>query len=227
MIESIPQLAKTSQPFKFHKVGFYDGDGNEVSGWLAKIETKEQLDIWYRYMAGVNAEAWFDIKHSPQYKAGHCRTTYASLWKTILDIEMVKTGREKMSMVECVNFIELNSTKITISIFNREGSVYVNTNGGCRDTRLRNDGRLDEHIFDRCTNKDFLFPSMSKKDVEIKRWAMGKHFYIVANGKTVQINGKDKFNTIEAAEAAKKEYLKNNRFKMEYLPNTLPSFRQL
>ena len=214
-------LAKSSKPFRFDKVGFYDGDGNEKSGWLAKIETKEQLDIYYQFMASKNAQCWFDITASPQDKEGHCRTQYASVWKSLLNIEMAKTGRKSMSVVEAVNFIEMNSTKTAIKIFLTEGSVYVNKNGGCRHTRLRNDGRLDEHIFDTCTNKEFVFPSISKNEVVIKRWPQGKHFYILVDGEHIIVNGQEKFKTIEAAEQAKKDFLKQNRFKTEYLPNKI------
>lgn len=213
-------LATSSKPFKFHKVGFLDADGIEKSCWLAKIETKEQMDIYYQFMAGKNAQCWFDIAASPD-KPGHCRTQYASVWKTILNIQMEKTGRKKMSMVEAVNFIEVNSTKTAIKIFLNEGSVYVNKNGGCRDTRLRKDGRLDEFIFDTCTNKEFLFPSISKNDVKVERWAQGKHFYILVDGEHIIVNGQEKFKTIIAAEDAKKEFLKQNRFKTEYLPNKI------
>ncbi len=90
----------------------------------------------------------------------------------------------------------------------------MNAVGGCRHTSLRNDHKgVDEHIFETCFNKDFVFPTLGCDEIKISRWPLCKHFYISVNGTNVEINGVSKWNTITAAEEAKERYLKRNRFR--------------
>jgi len=200
--------------FEFHRVGWINQAEEEVSGWLALITTKEQLDDFLNTTAYELANVWLDIKKSPD-KQGHCRTRKANIMKLLLNLKMEKEEKQQLPMVECISFMERIATCTVINIFCNDGEVYVGRNGACRPTHLRDDGRLDEEIFERCTNKDFVFPCMSENDVTIDRWAGGPHFYIQVNGKNVEIDGEVKYNTIERAEEVRKNFIKQNRFKRD------------
>lgn len=192
--------------FEFHRLGWINGIGEETSGWWAYITTKEQLDVYLNYNAECLAGAWFDIK-----EPGHCVTKRGEALSTLLDIKMLKEGKKSLPMIECISTMERVTTSTIIDIFHEKGEAYVNLNGGCRDCSLMT--TMDEQILETCKNKDLVFPVYSTKDVSIKRWPEGNHFYITVDGKTVDIDYEGKYNTIEAAESAKKEFLKNNRFK--------------
>jgi len=212
---------KQVDKIRFDKVGFLDGDGNEVSGWLALIDTQEKLEDYLALQSYENAQIWFDIKSSPEDKDGHCPTTKASVYKTLLMIKAEKEGKKQINLVDGIKHIAYLSMDTKVKIFLKDGEVYVGQNGSCRDTHLRDDGRLDEFVFDTCYNEDFIFPSISKNDVKIKKWQGGNHFYITINGITTNLKGKEKWNTIEAVEKAKKILLKQNRFKDSKLKNGL------
>jgi len=202
--------------FTFHRVGWINQQDEEVSGWLCLIETKDQLLAYFQYLSQDIVNIWLDIKDSPEYKEGHCRTTRANVMKYLLNIKMEKEGKHQITMPNAINYIELISTKTIIDIFTQNGSVYVNSAGGCRITHLRNDHKgIDEEIFETCKNKDFVFPTMSEKDIKITRWFGGPHFYITVKGKTVEINGVSKWNTIQAAEEDRAKYLKRNKFRKD------------
>jgi hypothetical protein len=98
-------------------------------------------------------------------------------------------------------------------IFQQDGEVYVSATGSCRDTHLRYDGRLDEHIFETCTNKDSVFPTLSTHNVRIHHWDGAKHFYIAVDGNIIEINGQTRYNTVERAQEVMKQFIKDNRFK--------------
>lgn len=202
--------------FTFHRVGWIDGDKEEISGWLCLIETEEQLQTYLEWKAGLIAGAWVDIKDSPEDKSGHCRTTLANAMKTMLQIKMEKEGKTRLSLVEAVNYMERTLTKTPIDIFLNDGSVYINSAGGCRTTHLRNDHKgADEVLFETCTRKDFVFPTGALQTVKISKWFGGPHFYISVDGRNVEMNGVSKWNTVEAAEQAMKKYIKRNKIQVK------------
>lgn len=201
------------QEFTFHRVGFIDPDGEEKSCWLLLIDTKEKLAEWHKDRAYQVAKMWFDIKGSDPNVAGHCRTTQASMFKDILQIAIINSGESRWSMPRCVNYLEQVATSTIFKLFHQDGEVYVSANGACRDTHLRNDGRLDEHIFETCTNTNTVFPSFSTKDVKIQNWPGAKHYYITVDGTVVTIKGKEKYSTRGYAEEVMAKYIKDNRFK--------------
>ncbi len=200
--------------YTFHRIGFRDADGKERSAWMALIETAEQLKAWLEYAGRDVAGIWMKIKNSPENKSGHTGTQRADVGKMLLTMEIEKSGKDTISLIDGINHLSNLFTKTQISIFLKEGSIYVNKNGGCRDTRIRNDDRIQEEIFETCVNKDFVFPTLGEDEVEISRWpGGGPHFYISVNGKNVEVAGVSKWNTVQAAEEAKASYIKRNRYK--------------
>lgn len=199
--------------FKFHRLGFIDADNKEQSCWLGLIETSEQLEAYLQYMASIIAQIWIDIKDSPDYKEGHCRTTQADVAKQLLTLKMEKENRKQIPLVEGITYLEQMFTKTAIDIFVEDGSVYVNSKGGCRDTSIRNDGRIAEEIFETCVNKDFVFPTLGSDVIKITNWPGCPHFYISVNGKNVEVDGVQKWKTVTGAEEAKAKYLKRNRYR--------------
>lgn len=205
------KTAIKQQEFTFHRVGFIDADDKEQSCWLLLIDTKEKLAEWHKDRAYQLANMYlFDIAGA---REGHCRTSQANAFQQILNLYILNSGRKRISMPEAVNYIEQVATKTIFNLFLQDGEVYVSANGACRDTHLRNDGKLDEYIFETCTNKDSVFPTLSTDDVRIQHWDGAKHFYIAVNGNIIEIDGKTQYKTIERAQEVMDEYIKRNRFK--------------
>lgn len=200
--------------FTFHRVGWTNEDGKQTSGWLCLIKTEEHLKAYLQWRAHDIAQCWLDIKNSPDKKPGHCKTTLANVMKTLLDIKMTKENKTRISMVEAVNYMEHELTKTVVNIFCNEGEVYANSAGGYRSTHLRDDHKgVDEEIFESCVNKDFVFPTLGEDEIKISKWFVGKHYYISVNGRNVEVDGVSKWSTIDAAEEAKENYIRRNRYR--------------
>ncbi|GAG11521.1 unnamed protein product [marine sediment metagenome] len=199
--------------FKFHRIGFIDGGGKEVSSWLALIQTEEQMKAYLLYHGRDLAEIYMKIKDSPENKSGHTGNQRANVYKDLLAMKMERENKTSMPLVEAINYLSDITTKTMISIFMDEGSVYVNAKGGCRDTSIRNDGKITEEVFETCVNKDFVFPTLGNDVIKITNWPGCPHFYISVNGKNVEVDGVQKWKTIQGAEEAKTKYLRRNRYK--------------
>lgn len=198
--------------FIFHRIGWKDDP--EHSGWWLYIDTEEQLKAYFQYNAHDLAQVWFDIKDSPNYKEGHCRTSKANAMKAILNLKMEKEGKSQMSMVDCVNWMENEFNNLKVRIFLEEGAVYINSAGGCHSPHLRNDHKgVDEHIYEVHENEDLIFPVKDDVHVVITQWPMCPHYYLSVNGKHVEVDGIGKWNTIEGAESAKEVLIKRLRRK--------------
>lgn len=204
---------KQSDKFQFDRVGFINGDGEEVSCWLVKIDTEAKLERFLEIQAYEDAQIWFDIKQSPEDKMGHCKTRKASVIKDLLCSKAEKEGKNYIGLTDAMKEIGKLTSSTKIKLFIEYGELYVNQKGGCRDCHLRDDGRLDEFVFETCYNEDLIYPSCSLADIEITKWPYGQHFYITVNGTTMEVDGKEKWNTVEAAEEAKETLIKRNRFK--------------
>ncbi|KKM07624.1 hypothetical protein LCGC14_1732100 [marine sediment metagenome] len=217
-------ITTTKTQFEFHRVGWELENNNSVSGWYLYISNQEELKAWLHYNAIDMVEVWKDIKDSPEDKEGHCRTTRAAVHKSLLNIEMIRRAggssaigdktRLQMSLCDSLEHMENLSTRSVIEIFNREGSVYVGSKGGCRSTTL-NTEKLQDKVFEVYKSKKLIFPVLSKSDIKISKWQGGNHFYLQVNGHNVIVDNKIKWKTVEAAEEAKKTYIRRNRYKMK------------
>ncbi len=191
--------------FKFHKIG------NKVaSGWYCLIDSEVAYKTYLEYMGIRVAKNYIDIADSPVNKEGHCRTQEAGYHKTLLTMEMGRRGIEKMPMMDCLNYMVEVSTKAVINIFKENGKLYVGRNGSCRpSTTLLN----CEEILEKTTSKRFAFPNTSKKDLKIQKWPGGNHFYVLENGNSIVIDGKGKWNTVNAAQNALDTYYRQIKYR--------------
>lgn len=186
--------------FKFHKIG-----NNTSQGWLCLIDSDKGMQAYLDYMARRVLMNWRYIKASPENKEGHCATSEAGAYKTLLIVEMAKKGVEQMSFADSIEFLTKIATKSTIDIFHRNGEVYISQIGACRPST----DLLDcEKIIDKTVRKDFIFPVRSKKDYKITKWPGGNHFYILENDNSIEIDGVSKWNTVGLAQQALDDHWK-------------------
>lgn len=195
-----------SKIFTFHRVG----TSNSRSCWLCLINNGRALQEALFNISLKIPDIYMDVRKSDPDVIGHARTQEASMMKTLLSLEIRKRDIKEMPMNECLIFIEKIKTKALRNIYNEEGVVYIGRNGGVRPSTVL---PSDEEIFETYGSDKFIFPIMSDRQVDIKKWCGGCHFYLMVDGGSVEFKGKVKYNTIEAAEEARKQYLKKYRFK--------------
>ena len=84
----------------------------------------------------------------------------------------------------------------------RYGGMYVNEKGG--GFPIRDGIEVIESRIKTC----LLFPEYSKKDITIKRWEGGVHYYAtIGNHTVIDAEGNQKWNTPEMAQRAAESFL--------------------
>lgn len=195
-----------SKIFTFHRVG----TSNSRSCWLCLINNGRALQEALFNISLKIPDIYMAVRKSNPDVIRHAGTQEASMMKTLLSLEIKRKGIKEMPMNECLIFMEKIKTQALKNIYSEEGQVYIGRNGGVRPSVVL---PSDEEIFETYVSDKFIFPVMSDRQVDVKKWCGGSHFYLMVDGGSVEFKGKAKYNTIEAAEEAKKQYLKKYRFK--------------
>jgi len=188
--------------FTFHKIfngveyGWFCLIGNDEAYWDA-IDTLHRQSI----------EIFKKIKQSDPNVIGHAGSREASQIKILLGMEMEKNGDSEMPAQTAMDFIMQIKTSALMNIYSMDKKVYVNRDGGVRpSTKLG----TNERISDVCYSDYFVFPDVDERHIEIQRWPMGRHYYLLENKEMISVDGLDKWNTYEAAEKAKNKYINSH-----------------
>lgn len=91
------------------------------------------------------------------------------------------------------------------------GKIYVNKNGGF----FPHSTILDEVILD---SNRIVFPQYTEKDIHVKQWENGTHWYAYVGDFAVEMHGENKWNSEERAKTMAEAYLyrlKNEQFKIK------------
>jgi len=178
--------------FRFHKIG------NDVAqGWYCLITLDEEMKAHAEHMGRRVWRNWKLIKDSPKNREGHCVTSEAGAYKTLLTMEMARRGIEKISFSDAIIYLTDLAMQSTLEVFAREGEVYVSRNGACRP----NINILEhEEILEKVVRKDYIYPVHTKNEYSIVKWPGGNHFYVMENGNSIPIDGQIKWKTCEVAQ---------------------------
>lgn len=182
---------------KFQKVVNHWKDLELTYDWLLVMETPEDVVNFHEKIDGLKIrKAWDNLDEVSRGRA-HINTTLGTLIKY--------TAKEGESIVEATARIMDKIVLGKISCVLRFGKIYQNKVGGyfphSDDIEV-----LEEMIVDSDTN--IIFPSYTKDDIHIKRWADGKHFYAyVGDFWVTNLSGKNKFDTEREAQDAANYYL--------------------
>jgi len=105
----------------------------------------------------------------------------------------------------CIDDIRILADKFLptyIQMFQREGSLLVNKNMGCRPIG----GRF--RILKEDVRDSLVFPEFTKDDIKVTKWPNGKHWYAkIGNEDVVNEDGNMKWNTYKRAYAMAEKFL--------------------
>lgn len=160
-------------------------------GYLFDIQNDEELLAWFENVrVPVAQEEFVDAvnSHEGGGKGGH-----ATKGGTITFL----AGLKGISLVEALGKLNFDMMSGMHRILADSGRIFVGGNGGYFGMMSELE-ILDTHMVDK-----FILPT---EEVRIIQWPGGEHFYAKIGNQDVVVNGKQKWDTREEAEAAAKKF---------------------
>ena len=181
--------------FKFQKVRYPKCDIDY--GWMLVLESK--ADVMKYCEQSFKAElpkAWKNLVDVSRHKSHLDNNlsliiTYSSLndgSKSIFELSVLTMDRLLNDKLECVR---------------KAGKIFVSKTGGYFPQHR------DFIVYDECQIEDdrIIFPTYEEKDIRIKQWEGGSHYYAYVGAFQVEWEGESKWDTEELAMENAKSYL--------------------
>ncbi len=174
-------------------------------GWYLVVKDLLSFTAVIEWKGNLLAYGWMDIKTETEvdengHRWGHPVTSYGNTLQQLLEMELFKTGKQAMPLVECINFLAEKMNGAFTRLYEEDGSVLVNTAGGCMP---------DDDTFrtvQTVQSDEFVFPKEKGAEVRIIKWPNGDHYYAKIGSEDVVVDGKQCWKTKKAAQAATDKY---------------------
>lgn len=148
------------------------------------------------YLKSIIGDGMNDLlKHITK---GYHISTY---WAQALQI---KFWDREVSVLKASTELELQLLTDKLEVIENQGGIYL-TDGPSYMPFTDDFEELDVIL-----KEDISFPFYSEKDINIKRWNLGVHYYATIGNIDVVINGVKKWNTPEHAKRMALKFLKDN-----------------
>ena len=195
--------------YKFQKVRLSYNKITIDHDWMLVIESVEQLLHYHEsVMTTQIPNAWENLIAVQEGKA-HLNSTMSMLIN--FQAEATEPGK---SLIELTTIASNKIFNAKYDAIVNSGKIYVNKNGGffphSEDVTV-----LDEIILE---DERLIFPQYSEKDIRIKKWDGGKHYYAFVGDFEVEMHGLKKWNTEQKAMDMAKAFLyrmKNKQFEIK------------
>uniref|UniRef100_A0A6M3K6E1 Uncharacterized protein n=1 Tax=viral metagenome TaxID=1070528 RepID=A0A6M3K6E1_9ZZZZ len=167
-------------------------------GWFLYLDDKDSFEKFINKRGYELVRAYMNLKvnvskDNPfRYKnGGHISNVDESTIANILYLDDTR----KTTADDCKHLDKLLSGYRMLFI--SKGHVLVNHNNGCR--------YMDDsfQILETRISKEIIFPTCSEKDITVKQWEGGKHWYVRVGNYDLS----DKYNTYQSGFEAGKKYL--------------------
>lgn len=169
--------------------------------WWLKINTLDQLFDYYEKTDSKWSKAFSNLIHSKEFGKGmeHADTL-------AFNIGFYGTNRNMNAIEAAVNFRnEIFENQLAALLQYRE--IYINKNGGyhwaCKEDAYEQFVRRTE----------LIFPEYEEKDIRIKRFPAGQHFYAYIGDMQIKDGDALKWNTYEEAYNIAQKYVSNRKRK--------------
>jgi len=184
--------------YKFQKVQL-NWKGIQIDyDWMLVIESIDELNLYHNNtMHAQISNAWENLFEAQMHKS-HINTKLGFL----IDIEAGINGGRK-SIIELTALVGEKIFDAKAGAILRDGKIYINKNGGFfshnEDLTI-----LDEILVD---NDKIVFPQYTEKDIRVKQWENGTHYYAYVGDFQVEWDGEKKWDTEKEAKSAAECYL--------------------
>lgn len=134
-------------------------------------------------------------KHSPHYKEA-----------PITQAVVIYGENHNYNILQSLVGFQAEVASDQLNCINKSGAIYVNRNGGYHSYSSKDKEyavvKKHEIIFPKFSKKDF-----SKKDIRIRKFPYGNHYYAYIGNQEVRNGDVVKWNTYEAAYEQAEKYL--------------------
>jgi hypothetical protein len=160
--------------------------GDIQYGWMFDIQTTEELLDYFNHVIPVQSRAEF--KQATEYMAGQA---HANVLATLAEIKNI-------SIIDALT--KLNSDRMDgmTQVLNKQHRLFVNRGGGYFGFTE------GVHAKDTTTCSDYILPFEVPRFIQ---WPNGTHWYAKLGVNDIIVDGRQKWNTKEEAEAAAKRFM--------------------
>jgi hypothetical protein len=184
--------------YKFQKVNLsYNGISIDYD-WMLVIESLEDLISYHENT--LKAQIPFAWENLLKTHSGH---SHICTTLGLLINHQAKVEKGKRSLFELTRIVGEKIFEAKATTLLNTGKIYINNNGGffphSKDITV-----LEEISI----NSDkLIFPQYTEKDIKIKKWENGKHYYAYVGSFQVEMHGENKWNTEQKALDMAKAFL--------------------
>lgn len=170
--------------------------------WLLVIENEDELWLYHDYHFKSMVESAWDNLTQYQKGVAHINTHLGSLIHFRTEFNGGSYVQKTAEIIDDIHYSRLNLIK-------KWGKIYINKNGGYffphKDLIV-----VDEFIItDKKSIRKFKYPEYSEKDIKLKQWKGGSHWYAkIGNYDVVDSDGNQKWDTYQESKKCANEFLK-------------------
>lgn len=187
--------------YKFQKIRFKSEKINISYDWLLVIESVDELNNYHNQsMKGKISLAWDNLL-DVQNKKAHINNDLAKIINLKAAVSESEGTKDSIITLTEKALNDIYSAKYNALI--DTGKIYVNNNGGFFSHNKYLEV-LDELIID---EKNLIFPEYTEKDIRVKQWDGGKHYYAYVGDFRVERDGKNKWDSFNEAYKHAKSFI--------------------
>jgi len=176
--------------------------------WMLVIDNMEDLIYYHKRMLNSKLSHVWDNLIKTKHGKSHIDNTLS------LIIYYQNEATEPKSIFELTAIASEKIFSAKAIALQNTGKIYINKNGGffphSKDITILEEIKID--------NKNLIFPQYTEKDIKVKQWPDGKHWYAYVGDFQVEYDEEKKWNSKERAYKCAKYFLyqiQNEQFKIK------------
>lgn len=194
-------------------------------GWWLHLTTVEQLIEYVKATQGSRSVKAFELYWTLAKNGQECKPVKSvrevledmpqsermklmlddlEAWNRMYGAIMMAENTEGATILDGFRLMNMETGSTYLRHIREDGEVFINRVGGCT---------FGIEWVNSCERDELVFPDFTEKDIHVKQWQGGNHWYSFLGGMPVRVkvNGelKTKWNTRKAAEDAARAMLQN------------------
>jgi hypothetical protein len=175
--------------------------------WMLVIENMQDLISYHENTLRAQImPAWNNLTDVQAGKA-HINTNLGFL----INLQAECDGRK--GLIELTGIISSKIFEAKAKALSDTGKIYINKNGGFFSDN-ENITVLEEMFLD---DENVIFPQYTEKDIDVKKWEGGKHWYAYIGNIQVEMHGDRKWSTPEKAKEMAKAFLQRMMYEKQFI----------
>ena len=171
-------------------------------GWWLKISSIQELCAYYKeIIAKRNSFVLENYLYGKEYNKNG--TEHSSHYKEapITQAVVIYGENRNYNILQSLVGFQAEVASDQLNCINESGAIYINRNGGYHSysSKDKEYAVIKKH--------EIVFPKFSKKDIRIRKFPYGNHYYAYVGNQEVRNGNVVKWNTYKAAYEQAEKYL--------------------